>query len=241
MAIPLKVADLGGGAGAILEFEAGDKIPISNVATATLGLLSWAEYSGSANAITLTSSFPRTSYATGDQIRFRATATNTGPATVNLDGLGAQSIVTVTGVALPAGYIRTGVETVMTYDGTRWVADRAEERVVNASGWYIRYANGKAECGNSEVINRTTSATVYGPVNRTLPLAFLNTDYLVSVENSYFGSTPSAVFFDYGIYTSKAVSSFNIAFYGRAPGQPTIPSSTGTLVFIYRAEGVWYI
>ncbi|WP_082629033.1 hypothetical protein [Pseudomonas sp. TTU2014-080ASC] len=200
----------------------------------------WAAYDGAANAIVLASDIPRAAYRTGDRIRFRATVTNTGATTVNVDGLGVKSVVTITGAVFPPGYIRTDVETEMTYDGVKWIADRATERVSNASGWYIRYASGKCECGNSEIINRTVSAAVYGPIGCSLPIAMANQSYLIQVENSYFGTSPNAYFFDYGIYTSKSATGFNIAFYGRTPGLPTVPPSIGNLYFTWRAEGFWY-
>lgn len=141
----------------------------------------WADYSGSANAITLTCSRRRSSYKAGDKVRFRATAANTGAATANMDGLGAKSIVTVTGVALPAGYIRTDVETVMTYDGTRWVADREVERVTNINGDAVRYADGRQEA-NAELIG-TNASVALGALFRSdnvpwvYPAAFLAGTY----------------------------------------------------------------
>ena len=97
-----------------------------------------------ANALVVSCGFP--ALAVGTQIRFRATATNTGPTTLNLDGLGAKACRTVTGVGLPAGYIRTDADTVATYDGTYWVLDRAPERGTNSNGQYLRLANGYQIC-----------------------------------------------------------------------------------------------
>jgi hypothetical protein len=116
---------------------------------------SWASYGGSANVITLTAGF--VSLATGMQVRFRATAANTGAATINLDGLGAKACRTVTGAALPAGYIRTNADTLATYDGTNWVLSRETERGGNANGQYVRMADGSQFCAREATVDLTTA------------------------------------------------------------------------------------
>ena len=92
----------------------------------TMGPLLMSKYraacTGTADAIILTAGF--ITLPVGTQVRFRATANNTGPATIKLDGSGAIACRTITGATLPAGYIRTSVDTVATYDGTYWVLDR---------------------------------------------------------------------------------------------------------------------
>lgn len=102
----------------------------------------YATYGGTADAITLATGKPFSTVPTGARIRFRATAANTGAATVSVDGLPAIALRTVTGVALPAGYIRTGVDTAATFNGTYWVLDRATERGGTDADGYERFANG---------------------------------------------------------------------------------------------------
>ncbi len=102
---------------------------------------------GSANAITLTTGAGLSgTIPTGLQLRFRAASANTGATTIALDGGSAIACRTVTGVALPAGYIRTNAETVATYDGAFWVLEREMEYGSNANGTFARYANGRMEC-----------------------------------------------------------------------------------------------
>lgn len=74
-------------------------------------------YGGTANAITLTSNNaqPAKSYKDGAQYKFRATASNTGAATISVDGLPAKACKTITGAALPSGHIRTDMQSVATY------------------------------------------------------------------------------------------------------------------------------
>lgn len=135
------------------EMPTGDQFPKSVLANALIrtehtGPLNWAwaTYGGSANAVALTPAFTRTAYAVGDEFRFRASAANTGATTINVGGLGAKAAVTVTGAALPPGYIRSGVDTVCTYDGARFVVGREIEYGSNANGNYVKLADGTAIC-----------------------------------------------------------------------------------------------
>lgn len=160
-------------------------VPIIGVAAQRMSV--FATYGGTANAITL--SYGHLAHSVGMQVRFRATATNTGATTINLDGIGATACRTVTGVALPAGYIRTGVETVATYDGAYWVLERETERGGNANGEWVRYADGTQYCQHSGFAS--TSEEAVGSIFRsvaeaswTFPVSFV--DSAVSVVGAAF-------------------------------------------------------
>ena len=105
-------------------------------------------YGVTADAITLTSvnTVALTAVATGDLFRFRATAANTGATTINPDGIAAVACLTVTGVALPADYIRTDVDTVCVYDGTNYIVQREIESGTNANGEFTRWEDGRQSC-----------------------------------------------------------------------------------------------
>lgn len=123
--------------------------------------------SGSPNAIALTVPAPWSTpaaYGPGAQFRFRAAATNTGASTINVAGLGAKAARTVTGAALPAGYIRTDVDTQITYDAAAdaFVVDREVESGSNANGSFFRYADGRLDC-LSGIITGTVSVTTAVP------------------------------------------------------------------------------
>jgi len=142
-----------------------------------------ATYGGTADAITLTTGLSYTAVTTGQQIRFRATSANTTAATINLDAIGAVACRTITGVALPASYIRTDVDTVATYDGTYWVLGREIERGSNANGQYVRFADGTLICTNQASIDGMSINTAAGVLYRsttytyTLPATFTNNPY----------------------------------------------------------------
>ena len=112
----------------------------------TGGFESRVSVSGTPDALVITTDASLASVPAGYMIRFRASATNIGATTLDIDGLGPLACVTRTGGALPAGYIRSDVDTVATFDGTVWVLDREVESDTNANGEYTRLADGTQIC-----------------------------------------------------------------------------------------------
>ncbi|MFN3953207.1 MAG: hypothetical protein ACK4LQ_02060 [Pararhodobacter sp.] len=134
-----------------------------------------AAYGGTANAITLTTGAGISGTPpTGFSVRFRASAANTGAATIALDGGSAIACRTVTGVALPASYIRTQADTIAVFDGTFWVLSRQNNTSTAASTLIENRENGVQEAwrtinlgpGNAE--GAGTAATPY----RTAPFTW---------------------------------------------------------------------
>lgn len=183
-----------------------------------------ATYGGTANAITLTSPV---ALVAGNQVRFRATAANTGAATIALNGGAAVACRTITGVALPAGYIRTDVDTVATYDGTFWVLDRQIERGSNANGNFVRFADGfmVTQTTVAAVDITTAQASMFrsGPTSATLPATFTTIDNVFVEANS-------AIMWGSGIASGGAAVQFSL-FY--------TASTTGRTAYI-TAIGRWF-
>lgn len=73
---------------------------------------------GTANALTVTTNYTISSYVTGQRIAFKASLANTGPATVNVDGVGAKALIRQGGAALASGDIVAGRIYDAVYDGT---------------------------------------------------------------------------------------------------------------------------
>jgi len=95
---------------------------VSNWAEAPTAAYRWGGTSGgTANALTLTPTQTFTSYQIGVTFAFISSNTNTGAATVNINSLGAKSIVRQSAVALGNGEIATGNVYLITYDGTNFV------------------------------------------------------------------------------------------------------------------------
>lgn len=75
---------------------------------------------GAANAYVLTTPALTAQLYTGLKLEFKATATNTGPSTLNLNGVGAIAINQPGGSALAAGMIQAGGLTRVEYDGVQF-------------------------------------------------------------------------------------------------------------------------
>jgi hypothetical protein len=75
---------------------------------------------GSGNAYTLTPNQTFSGYTRGDTFVIEANHTNTGAATINVSGLGAQSIVTPEGNALGPDMLTSGGVYAIYYDGTNF-------------------------------------------------------------------------------------------------------------------------
>lgn len=201
----------------------------------------YATASGTANAIVLTTNATaakQTALVSGHMVRARIAATNTGATTMALDGLTARTCVTVTGVALPAGYIRTGVDTEFTYDsaGDRWIVGREAEYGSNANGDYWKYADGRLVCKWRDPTLRTT-ATAAGAlwamnssVAWTYPAEYKSgtiPNVMASCER-----ISGAISHFAGLADTPSNTSANYKAYSAASG------STGYVQLT--AEGVWY-
>lgn len=87
-------------------------------AKSTPGAYWYATAGGTANAITVDPSPALASYATGAAVRFKASATNTGAATINVNSLGVKDLQTEAGTALAAGGIVSGAMYEAIYDSS---------------------------------------------------------------------------------------------------------------------------
>lgn len=81
------------------------------------GWVNWSTVGGTVNAITLTNTPPCLTLNTGATFVFRVTSPNTGATTINVDGLGAQSVVNSVGAALTGGEL-SNLVTVIYVAGT---------------------------------------------------------------------------------------------------------------------------
>jgi len=157
-----------------------DKVMLSDFAWRGAQLGDYFTYGGTANAITLTSANLKAggTLIAGMKFRFKATTTNTGATTISVDGGAATACVTPTGVALPAGFIRTDVITECEYDGSNWVVYRKIEKGSNANGLFTRFENGRA------IITKVVTGDASGFVSTTLPISLSNANYHVTLSNS---------------------------------------------------------
>jgi hypothetical protein len=105
-----------------IEVTAGDDILASEYNIVREDLIrnagDYATSTGSANAYVLALDAALDSLAAGDVVKFKANFENTGPATINVNSIGATNIKNVDGSALSGGEIRSGQIVILGHDGT---------------------------------------------------------------------------------------------------------------------------
>jgi len=127
---------------------------VQNSATQTLTSVS------GTNTITGTLSPDLTAYTLGQTFRFVAVGANTGPVTINIDGLGAKSITKSGATALEADDILSGALVQISYDGTRF------QLVSGAGGSAIEGAVNSLTQGDI-VVDAGTGQVLVGPITFT--------------------------------------------------------------------------
>ena len=80
----------------------------------------WVVDQGFVNTIIINPPKAATAYAPGESYIVKVAATNSGPTTVNLSGLGQRNLMTMTGSPLPAGSIFTNGVALIAYDGLQF-------------------------------------------------------------------------------------------------------------------------
>jgi len=188
---------------------------------------------GTGNAITITTGMSLTSVPTGMKIRFRVGSANTGATTINVDGIGAQTAVTVTGVALPNGYTRTGVDTVATWDGSNWTVDRQPERggTIGTGGIYTKLADGslfQIKTGSVPNTNTAIGSSFRSAAQTwTFSVPFVSASQYIVTGAGDLGAS----FISYG----GAISASAYDFFVISP-----ITFASTVNYVARAEGFWY-
>ena len=125
-------------------------IPHANYRDVIKNVFTYASAGGTANALTLTLPFAPLSYATGMEVKFKATATNTDVATLKVNSLDTKNLYKIksgTAVPLDAGDIVSGCIYGAIYDGTQFIV------------WPIDWAGAAGGGGGLVFLGRATAAT----------------------------------------------------------------------------------
>ena len=182
----------------------------SNVNAAINNAITYSNYAldtGSANNYVITITGQTTTYAAGIAFQFKATNTNTGASTLNVNAQGTQSIVRTDGSALSAGDILAGGIVSVMYDGTNFqlmndaggkaetfsnvtVTGTATINVANVTTFSPAITN--AQLANSNVTIGNTAVNLGGTIttinNATLANANI-TSVAVAFPNSYLANS----------------------------------------------------
>lgn len=112
---------------------------------------------GAANAYTATMSPTVTAYVAGQTFRLKASFSNTGSATLNVDSLGAKTLKTRNGGVLGVGAIYSGDVFEVTYDGTDFYLMTPDFAVINLQNQTATYGT---IAGTANALTLTLSPAV---------------------------------------------------------------------------------
>jgi hypothetical protein len=133
------------------------------------GTLNYLTSVSGTNTITATAPVGMTGYVAGQVFRFIAAGANTGACTLNLNSIGAKSLVKTDGSALVSGDIASGAAVQVMYDGTNFQllsdANGATETVTNLTVTGTLTANNDATIHGLKVgtgYSSDTASTVFG-------------------------------------------------------------------------------
>lgn len=188
--------------------------------------------SGTGGAVTLKTYYTLQALAVGQRVCWTPTLTNTGAATVVIDDLPSVPMRTVTGAALPAGYIRVGVLTEASFNGTQLIVDRAPEIGSNANGTFEKYADGTLECKSLPFVGIDVNSAIGAGFQSTLRTWVLPSTYASdSIWSGGSNSNGTAVSH---FANTRVVSATTVEY-----GLLAFTSVTGRGVRLW-ASGKWY-
>lgn len=184
---------------------------------------------GSANAITATLSPAPAAYTDGMMVMIGVTATSTSATpTINLNGLGAKSIVNPDGSALTAGALVAGAKQLLAFDGSLnkfILLTPANTGVKMGSGW-IRHSDGTYEAWGVVTFPGTTTQ-----LDVTLPVTFptsVDSVLVTDVGSSVFVGAANAL-------SNSQIRCWTTPYFVNNTG--SISQKNGSVLLWYRAWG----
>jgi hypothetical protein len=179
---------------------------------------------GAANSYIVTAATPYTAYANGELVFFVPGNTNTGPSTININGLGPIPITTITGAPLTAGQITAGI---------------MQELI---------YFNGNFQLLS---IGNTFGNTV-GTFGAEIPIASAATTDLGSTPNHNLSINGSVTITSFGASASVQAPIYIVRFTGsltltnstslQLPGNASIATLAGDSALVeYLGTGIWKV
>jgi hypothetical protein len=179
---------------------------------------------GAANSYILTAATPYTTYQNGELVFFVPANTNTGPSTVNINGLGVIPITTITGAPLTAGQIVSGIVTELIF--------------FNGAFQLLSIGN--------------TFGVGVGTFGSEIPLASATTTDLGTTPNHNVAVTGSTTITSFGSNAVTVAPIYIVRFTGtlvltnssnlQLPGNASISTTPGdSLLAEYLGNGIWKV
>lgn len=167
-------------------YAAGDQLTAADMNPVVNGAGTYAADAVGTDAYAITATPTPTTYAAGDTYKFKAATVNTGPATLNVNGLGAKSILRPDGSALADGDIAANSINIVVYDGTQFLL-------------VSNYANmPKIKIGVTTRAGNAASST------QTIAHGIGRAPRFVEIEVYYHGSGGTTVSQSHGIYDATS-------------------------------------
>lgn len=231
---------------------------VSGVSTIDAGVRFYAADAGANDTYAITLSPAPDAYVTGQTFRFKANTANTGAATLNVNSLGAKTIVKGVNTTLADGDIAAGQLCTVIYDGTNFVLQSPVSTALTPTNYGL-FKNGIA---SKDISSTTTTTIAHGlgvspkRVSLKAYLAGLNLSegyYNGTTQNCVYSFNNGAAISDtvtdgasFGVHITKAGAADNNANYLRGvvtfdATNITITwsktsSPTGTATIIWTAE-----
>lgn len=177
---------------------------------------------GTANALTITTNRVISSghQAAGFSVRFKAGATNTGAATVAVDGLSAVSIKRINGDALGAGDIISGAIYDIAFDGTNYQLLGANTPSASLSGSSLEVTGNATVGGTLGVTGATTLSST---------LAVTGTSTFTGAVTMNGGGTLGDAAGDTVVIKGTTVNSFMSGLFSNASASALVNATVGAL------------
>lgn len=154
-------------------------VQVANSSAVQSGTWNYAAVTGTVNAITATLSPAPASLTAGLRVILNITSSNTGAATLDLNGLGVASIVNLFGGPLVGGELIGPVEFV--YDGTKWWATVVQPGVSADRTYYVNGSTGSDS--NNGLSSGTAFATIQKAIDVVAAISWGGFNATISVAN----------------------------------------------------------
>jgi hypothetical protein len=193
---------------------------VSGISTIDADVRFYAADAQASDTYVITLSPAPTAYVTGQTFRFKANTVNTGAATINVNSLGAKTIVKGVNTTLANGDIAAGQVVTITYDGTNFVLQNPTA-TASTNPYLGLYTNGTTTKNIADADATQTIAHGLGVIPKRIKLSAL----APAVGGS--GDVPAMAIFVYNGTTASGIAT------GYDNG--TFRTSNGTTFVIYSA------
>lgn len=194
---------------------------VSGISTLDANARYYAADAGGTDAYTITLSTAPNAYAVGQTFRFKANTANTGAATLNVNSLGAKTIVKGVNTTLSNGDIAASQIVTVTYDGTNFVLQNPTA-TASTNPYLGIYTNGVTTKQTADASTTQNIAHGLGTTPKKIRITFIapngTNSPLGTAVLAYNGTTKSVVGFAFINGANRDMSGTDIILYGTSTG-----------------------